>query len=115
MSDLVVNARLFVHRAAEPCTGDANQGPAAVVVDDEGATAVPQAGVHLPLLVTRAEHLRVKLQQQHSYSWIGEIRILYCSSEDCTVGGSPSTGSEPTFSEPIQRGSDVTVVREICD
>ena len=33
-----------------------------VVVYDEWSPRVPQAGVHLALLVTRAEHLRVQLE-----------------------------------------------------
>ena len=59
---LVVNSRLFVHSTAEARTSDPYEGPPAVVVDDERAAAVAQAGVHLASLVAGTEHLLVQLQ-----------------------------------------------------
>ena len=49
----------------------------AVVVDDERSAGVPEAGVHLPGLVARAEHLRVQLEQDkdpHSKKlWLKQV------------------------------------------
>ena len=58
---LVVNSRLFVYSTAEARTGDPYEGPPAVVVDDERAAAVAQAGVHLATPVSGAKHLLVQL------------------------------------------------------
>ena len=58
----MINSWLFVYSAAEASTGDSNESPPAVVVDDERTSTVPQAGVHLAPLVSGAEHLLVELK-----------------------------------------------------
>ena len=61
LADLVVDAGLLLHRAAEARTRDADERPPAVKVDDERAAAVAETGVSLALLVAGAEHLLVQL------------------------------------------------------
>jgi len=61
LSDLVIDARLLVHRTPKPCARDPYQRPPALVVDDERSPGVAQAGVVLAGLVPGAEHLGVEL------------------------------------------------------
>ena len=60
----MINPWLFVDGAAEARAGDSNESPPAVVVDDERTSAVSQTGVHLASLVSRTEHLLVKLKHR---------------------------------------------------
>ena len=62
----MVYSRLFVNSTTEACTRHPDQGPPAVVVDDERPSTVPQAGVHLASLVAGTEHLLVQLQHHLS-------------------------------------------------
>lgn len=61
LAHLVVDARLLLDGAPEPCAGNANQRPSAVEIDDEGPSGVTETGVALPFLVTGTEHLLVQL------------------------------------------------------
>ena len=66
---LVINSWLFVHSAAEAGARNSNESPPAVVVDDERTPAVAQTGVHLASLVSRTEHLLVKLKHTNQL-WV---------------------------------------------
>jgi len=57
----MVNSWLFVHSTTKPSTGDANQGPPPIIVNDERPSTVPKASIHLSLLMSSTEHLRVQL------------------------------------------------------
>ena len=63
----MINSGLFVHSAAEAGTGDSDESPPAVVVDDERTSAVSQTGVHLAPLVSGAEHLLVELKHPSQF------------------------------------------------